>query len=378
MARAARLGGCSSPPQSRPAAPSPTQATTDADYRLGQSGRADEIVTDAGLDAPDTRERPHHARSPASSIGRRATQARPISVTPSRCPTLRCVDVGRPAGLVDRPRRAARADQLARDGRRRASTSAPCKRITADVQSRPSRPVDRRGRRRRRSTTRSTSASATTSASAERLSLPDHARHHAARVRRADRGRNPRAAGDLGRRRDHRPLRADLLPRARASRPVSSMVLLIGMAVGVDYSLFYLKREREERAARPQHARRRRDRRRDVGALDRRLRRSPSSSSMAGLYVVQDADVRVAGHWRDHRRRRRRARLADRACRRCWRSSAAGSTGRACRCCGGSTGGSGAAASAVGCSARCCATRRRRCSSSTARRRRRSPCPPSA
>ena len=29
---------------------------------------------------------------------------------------------------------------------------------------------------------------------------------------------------------------------------VGSMIVLIGMAVGVDYSLFYLKREREERA----------------------------------------------------------------------------------------------------------------------------------
>ena len=37
--------------------------------------------------------------------------------------------------------------------------------------------------------------------------------------------------------------------------PVSSstfeVVLIIGMAVGVDYSLFYLRREREERARRP-------------------------------------------------------------------------------------------------------------------------------
>src|SRR2546429_5539851 len=30
---------------------------------------------------------------------------------------------------------------------------------------------------------------------------------------------------------------------------VTSVILLIGLAVGVDYSLFYLKREREERAA---------------------------------------------------------------------------------------------------------------------------------
>ena len=34
-----------------------------------------------------------------------------------------------------------------------------------------------------------------------------------------------------------------------AEQTVSSMIVLIGMAVGVDYSLFYLKREREERAA---------------------------------------------------------------------------------------------------------------------------------
>jgi len=34
-----------------------------------------------------------------------------------------------------------------------------------------------------------------------------------------------------------------------AEPTVSSMIVLIGMAVGVDYSLFYLKREREERAA---------------------------------------------------------------------------------------------------------------------------------
>ena len=33
-----------------------------------------------------------------------------------------------------------------------------------------------------------------------------------------------------------------------AEPTVTSMVVLIGMAVGVDYSLFYLKREREERA----------------------------------------------------------------------------------------------------------------------------------
>src|SRR5919197_1096205 len=36
---------------------------------------------------------------------------------------------------------------------------------------------------------------------------------------------------------------------AHASDATNSVILLMGMAVGVDYSLFYLKREREERAA---------------------------------------------------------------------------------------------------------------------------------
>ena len=34
-----------------------------------------------------------------------------------------------------------------------------------------------------------------------------------------------------------------------AADATSSVILLMGMAVGVDYSLFYVKREREERAA---------------------------------------------------------------------------------------------------------------------------------
>ncbi|RNL65088.1 MMPL family transporter [Nocardioides marmoriginsengisoli] len=42
---------------------------------------------------------------------------------------------------------------------------------------------------------------------------------------------------------------APLSHLVHAEPTVSSMIVLIGMAVGVDYSLFYLKREREERAA---------------------------------------------------------------------------------------------------------------------------------
>ncbi len=53
-----------------------------------------------------------------------------------------------------------------------------------------------------------------------------------------------------------------------AEPTVTSLIVLIGMAVGVDYSLFYLKREREERAKGAHHPRRRRDRRGHLGPLD--------------------------------------------------------------------------------------------------------------
>jgi RND superfamily putative drug exporter len=41
-------------------------------------------------------------------------------------------------------------------------------------------------------------------------------------------------------------LPSHLLPIAQEA---SAVVLLVGLAVGVDYSMFYLRREREERAA---------------------------------------------------------------------------------------------------------------------------------
>ncbi|MEO6509869.1 MAG: MMPL family transporter, partial [Nocardioides sp.] len=73
-----------------------------------------------------------------------------------------------------------------------------------------------------------------------------------------------------------------------AEPTVSSMIVLIGMAVGVDYSLFYLKREREERAKG----------RTTLDAVEIAAETSGHSilvsggaviASMAGLYVVGDA-----------------------------------------------------------------------------------------
>ena len=54
---------------------------------------------------------------------------------------------------------------------------------------------------------------------------------------------------------------------------VSAVLLLVGLAVGVDYSLFYLKREREERAAGKVAPRRTRGRRSHVRPLGADLRR---------------------------------------------------------------------------------------------------------
>ena len=75
-------------------------------------------------------------------------------------------------------------------------------------------------------------------------------------------------------------------------------MLLIGLAVGVDYSMFYLKREREERAAG----------RSERAALEAAAATSGRSVlisgltvmvAMAGMFLTGDADVRVV------RRRRR-------------------------------------------------------------------------
>lgn len=83
-------------------------------------------------------------------------------------------------------------------------------------------------------------------------------------------------------------LTAPLSHLVHAEPTVSSMIVLIGMAVGVDYSLFYLKREREERAAG----------RSTVDAVEIAAQTSGHSivvsglaviASMTGLYVVGGA-----------------------------------------------------------------------------------------
>ena len=142
----------------------------------------------------------------------------------------------------------------------------------------------------------------------------DHAADPGGRVRRPGGGRHPGAArrSPASRRRSAwSPSSARSPP---STRSVSEMVLLIGMAVGVDYSLFYMRREREERAAGQGRAGRPGGRRGDLGPRRPGLGLTVMAA-MAGHVPGRQQDVRLDGDRHDHGRRGRGARLADRAAR---------------------------------------------------------------
>ena len=113
---------------------------------------------------------------------------------------------------------------------------------------------------------------------------------------------------------------------------ISSIVLLIGMAVGVDYTLFYLRREREER------------RRGATGmqAIDTAAATSGRAvlisgftvmAAMAGMFLAGDRTFTSLGVGVDPGRGRGHDRVADRRPGRSWPRSATRSTTAASRCC---------------------------------------------
>ena len=93
---------------------------------------------------------------------------------------------------------------------------------------------------------------------------------------------------------------------------VGAVVTLVGLAVGVDYSLFYLQREREERAAGRSERRRAAGRRCHLGAIGADLGRDRHDRDGRDA-VLRRQDVRVVLDRDDDRGRRGDARLADRA-----------------------------------------------------------------
>ena len=157
---------------------------------------------------------------------------------------------------------------------------------------------------------------------AETISLPVTLIILLVRLRRARR-RRPAAAA-----RPHRRARHD----GRSSRGVSQfapvdrqpdrrVVLLVGLAVGVDYSLFYIRREREERKAG----------RSPEAALEAAAATSGRAvlvsgftvmAAMAGMYLAGDNGLQLDGDRHDPRRRRRDDRLAHRPAGDARRSSA--------------------------------------------------------
>ena len=111
---------------------------------------------------------------------------------------------------------------------------------------------------------------------------------------------------------------------------INEVILLIGLAVGVDYSMFYLRREREEReSGRSEEA--------SLAAAAATSGRAVLISgftvmiAMAGMYLGGRADLPVVRHRHDHRRRGGGGGVADRAARDCWPGSATGSRRAASR-----------------------------------------------
>ena len=128
----------------------------------------------------------------------------------------------------------------------------------------------------------------------------------------AARGAAP--AGAHRRRGHDRPGRADQPDLRRVDQSINEVILLIGLAVGVDYSMFYLRREREERErGRSENA--------SLAAAAATSGRAVLVSgftvmiAMAGMYLAGCAHLHLVRHRDDHRRRGGGGRLAHRAAR---------------------------------------------------------------
>jgi RND superfamily putative drug exporter len=221
----------------------PTQETTDADYRLGESGRADAMVAAAGFDEPDT----EHVLITAKDgkLDQPAAQQ-----TMEQAAAALVADMTRLPGVDDVAEPQASPDgtaylvsvQLARDQ----SDVGPLQDLTEAVQADFPQLVVRESGDVSLDEAIDERVGEDLS-SAETLSLPitlilmlvAFGALIAAGIPVLLAGTS--VAATVG-------VLAPVSHLVHAESTVTSMIVLIGMAVGVDYSLFYLKREREERA----------------------------------------------------------------------------------------------------------------------------------
>jgi len=217
----------------------PTQDTTDADYRLGESGRADAMVAQAGFDDPNTEHVLITARH--GSLDQAAAREASAAVAAGMAQLPGVAGVTEPQASPDGTAYLVSV-RLARDQ----DDVTALQKMTRTVQAaHPELEVRETG---------DVSLDAAIDdrvsedlGSAETLSLPitlilmllAFGALIAAGIPVLLAGTS--VAATVG-------LLAPLSHLVHAESTVTSMIVLIGMAVGVDYSLFYLKREREERA----------------------------------------------------------------------------------------------------------------------------------
>ncbi len=288
---------------------------------VGESGRADRIV-DGRLPRQDRRDGAHPEQEPQDrrpGVPGRRRRRQPAARRDRRASTRSTVPTAR-TSQRDLGRRALRAAQLRDPGRRDEDAAVDARSSTTTVAavdgrregaSRPSRRAVRRGQLRGRSSWRSSTRDLK---KADDDVAADHAAHPARRVRRAGGRGHPAAAGDHRRRSATMGLVGPLSQLTPVEESINHVILLIGLAVGVDYALFYLRRVREERAA--------------GRSTEAAIEAAAATSGRAvldlrhhghdrdGRHVLRRRrDVHVVRHRHHRRRRRRDARLAHRAAR---------------------------------------------------------------
>jgi RND superfamily putative drug exporter len=217
----------------------PTQETTDADYRMGESGRADAMVAGAGFNDPDTEQVLITARS--GDLDTQAAQQAADAVVAGMKPLSGVDEVAEPQVSPDGTAYLVQI-QLARDQDDVSSLQDVTKAVQADH---PELEVRQTGDISLDDAINNRVADDLSSA--ETLSLPvtlilmllAFGALIAAGIPVLLAGTS--VAATVG-------VLAPVSHLIHADSTVTSMIVLIGMAVGVDYSLFYLKREREERA----------------------------------------------------------------------------------------------------------------------------------
>ena len=258
----------------------PTTETKDSDYRMGESGRADALQHQAGLDQPQTENVLINPRGHAALDSADATAAA-TEIRDGMRDVAGVVDVSEAQPNADRSALLISV-QLARDQDDASALQAVTKRVQADH---PDLEVREAGDISIDSSINDRVGSDLSSA--EGISLPVTLVLMLLAFGALIAAGIPvllaatSVAATIG-------ITAPLSHLVHAEATVSSMIVLIGMAVGVDYSLFYLKREREERAAG----------RSTLDAVEIAAQTSGHSilvsggaviASMAGLFVIGDA-----------------------------------------------------------------------------------------